>query len=170
MKNISFALTTLQVYAQCKTVTRRFGWWNLKPETYLQGVVKGMGLRKGEKVQKIHVIYPTAVAPESLRKIVDFPAYGEAEMIKEGFPNMTPAQFVEMICDTHKGKTPDSIINRIAFEYLSPAPICGCGASEWEVDILNVVRCTSCFLPFEKSYPKLSDAVENWARSIGGAK
>jgi hypothetical protein len=25
MKNISFALTTLQAYAQCKTVTRRFG-------------------------------------------------------------------------------------------------------------------------------------------------
>lgn len=37
-------------------------------------------------------------------------------------------------------------------------PICHCGASQWWVDIKDVIRCTLCFQPFEKSYPQLVGA------------
>lgn len=53
MRNMSFALTTDQVRQQTKTVTRRLGWKTLKPDTLIQPVVKGMGLKKGETVERI---------------------------------------------------------------------------------------------------------------------
>lgn len=157
MRNISFALTTLQTFAQVKTVTRRFGWWNLQPGTKLQGVVKGMGLKKGEQAKKIHVIEPWKVRAEPLNSITEFPDYGEQEMIKEGFPNMKPVEFVEMICDTHKGKTPESTINRIEFtydQYLSPVPPCHCGGLIWMIDKQDVIRCWRCQVPFKAVYPQ----------------
>jgi len=36
-----------------KCITRRQGWSNVKPGQKLQPIVKGMGLKKGEKVEKI---------------------------------------------------------------------------------------------------------------------
>ena len=48
MRNMSFAMTTEAVRNQTKTVTRRFGWWFLKPGDMVQPVEKAMGLRKGE--------------------------------------------------------------------------------------------------------------------------
>jgi hypothetical protein len=53
VRNISFALTTAQVRARTKTVTRRVGWTFLKPGDLLQPVVKCRGLKKGERVEKI---------------------------------------------------------------------------------------------------------------------
>lgn len=50
MRNISFALTTPQFKSRSKDVTRRIGWWFLKPGDVVMGVEKGMGLKKGEKV------------------------------------------------------------------------------------------------------------------------
>ena len=48
-RNMSFAMTTEQVRNQTKTVTRRQGWRFLNAGDILQPVVKGMGLKKGEK-------------------------------------------------------------------------------------------------------------------------
>lgn len=31
MRNMSFALTTKQIINRTKTITRRFGWWFLRP-------------------------------------------------------------------------------------------------------------------------------------------
>jgi len=45
MRNMSFAMTTNQILAQTKTVTRRFGWWNLKTGDVVQPVKKTMGLK-----------------------------------------------------------------------------------------------------------------------------
>ena len=56
MRNISFSMTTEAVRRREKTVTRRLGWWNLKPGTVLQAVEKAQGLKKGEHVKPICLI------------------------------------------------------------------------------------------------------------------
>lgn len=119
MRNMSFMLTTQAARNQTKTVTRRFeSWMKLQRGALVQQVVKGMGLKKGEKIEKIHVIQILSNTPEPLRRLTDDPAYGRAEVIKEGFPEMTPEQFVEMFCKSHKGCTPESLVNRIEFHYI----------------------------------------------------
>jgi hypothetical protein len=53
MRHISFFLTQRQVREQTKTVTRRLGWHWLSAGTLLQPVVKGQGIPRGGKVEKI---------------------------------------------------------------------------------------------------------------------
>ena len=45
-RNMSFAMTTEQIRARTKTVTRRFGWWFLKAGDQVWAVEKAMGLKK----------------------------------------------------------------------------------------------------------------------------
>ena len=52
-RNMSFALTTNQVKKKEKTVTRRCGWWFLKPGDVVNAVEKSMGLKKGEKIARV---------------------------------------------------------------------------------------------------------------------
>lgn len=119
---MSFSLTTPQMYATLhgtpgdpKSVSRRWGTWlNLKPGDIVEAVEKAMGLRKGDKIVRIGLIEITETRLEPLRRMLDDHAYGQAEVVKEGFPHLTPEQFVEMLC-RHGGKTPDDEINRIAF-------------------------------------------------------
>lgn len=111
--NISFFLTTRQFRAREKTVTRRLGWRDLQPGTVLMGVYKGQGLRKGEKVEKLGPIRVVDICRERLDNIVNRPS----DCAKEGFPELTPWQFVEMFC-REMGCTPRTIITRIEFEYL----------------------------------------------------
>ena len=119
MRNISFALTTDQIRAGTKIVTRRMGWLNLAPGTLLQPVRKGMGLKPGEKIERLRgPIRVTSVRRESLRRMLDEPRYGQLDCFYEGFPDYTPASFIDMFCRSHKGCTPDSVVTRIEFEYL----------------------------------------------------
>lgn len=118
MKHISFFLTTPQIRARTKTVTRRMGWRDLKPGTRLWAVVKGQGLRKGERVEKLCLIEVVDVRREDLRRLMEAPAYGRRECVLEGFPHLTPDQFVEMFCASHKGCTPDTDVTRIEFRYV----------------------------------------------------
>src|SRR4051812_15043835 len=53
VRNMSFALTTAQVRARTKTVTRRGGWLFAKVGDVVQPVVKSQGIKKGEHVEKI---------------------------------------------------------------------------------------------------------------------
>jgi hypothetical protein len=118
MRNISFALTTEQVRNQTKTVTRRTGWATLKPGTLLQPVVKGMGLKKGERVETIGgPIRVVGVRRERLTEIGTDPFYMEAECAREGFPSMSPSQFVEMFW-RHNGCAINAEVTRIEFEYV----------------------------------------------------
>lgn len=110
-RNMSFAMTTGQFKARTKTVTRRFGWWSLKPGDVLRGVEKAMGLRKGEKLKALGLIRIVSARPEPLNAI------GAEDVKREGFPDMTPEQFVQMLVD-HYRVSPDATINRIEFEYL----------------------------------------------------
>ena len=111
MRNMSFTMTTNAVLEQRKTVTRRFGWRNLKPGELVQPVRKAMGLRKGERVERLGPpIRIKSVRREPLNAIT----YEDVE--REGFPGWMPAQFVDMLCRQYR-IAPDAICNRIEFEY-----------------------------------------------------
>lgn len=110
-RNISFAMTTAQVNAKTKDVTRRFGWWFLKRGDKLCGVKKAMGLKKGEQIERLCSIEVISVRGEPLDAIT------QDDVIREGFPDWTPEQFVDFIVEHYKCPR-DKIINRIEFRYV----------------------------------------------------
>lgn len=113
MRRISFALTKRQVQEQTKTVTRRNGWASLKVGSLLQPIEKGMGLKKGEKQVLIGLpIQILSVTKEPLNQIT------QEEVIKEGFPEWTPEQFVAFYAKHNKCKE-DHLVTRIEFKYLT---------------------------------------------------
>lgn len=112
MRNMSFALTTEQVRNRTKTVTRRVGWRFAKAGDVVQPVVKAQGLKKGERVEKIGgPIRFVTVSREVLGDI------WPQDVHREGFPQMTPRQFVEMF-KQHNGGLRNQIVTRIQFEYV----------------------------------------------------
>jgi hypothetical protein len=123
VRNISFALTTEQIRSRTKTVTRRVGWAKLQVGTQLQPIVKGQGLKKGQHAEKVGgPIRVVSVRREPLRRLLDDQAYGSAEVIREGFPNLTPQQFVTFFLASHTTCTVDEPITRIEFEYSTAEP------------------------------------------------
>lgn len=120
-RHMSFSLTTQQVYRREKTVTRRFGWWHLKPGDVIWAVEKAMGLKKGEKIKRICKIEIISTKHELACSILSYnnPA---AEVAREGFPDMAPADFVIMLCKANGKKTWNSV-NRIEFHYLAASEI-----------------------------------------------
>lgn len=127
MRNISFSLTTPQFKARSKFVTRRLGWDYLEINEELMGCEKCMGRKPGEELVRLGPIIVAEKRREPLEFMTKDPAYGFAETVLEGFPEMTPEQFVEFFCRTHKVKletgkimqcTPATVITRIAFRYL----------------------------------------------------
>ena len=111
MKNISFFLTTAQFRQRTKTVTRRLGWKNVKPGEVLMGVVKGQGIPKGGSVERLGPIRVKSARREILNNM------GPGECVLEGFPEMSPAEFIVMFC-AHNGCTPETEVTRIEFEYI----------------------------------------------------
>lgn len=118
MRLMSFSLTTEQMRRREKTVTRRLGWDFLLPGQLLCAVEKGMGLKKGEQVKRIGVVRVVCVTQEPLMKLLNDDAYGREEVIKEGFPEMTPLAFVEMFC-THNKIDRARRVNRIELEHVT---------------------------------------------------
>ena len=110
-RNISFALTTEQFKKQSKDITRRFGWKFLKEGDVLNGVEKSMGLKKGEKIKRLGQIRIVSTRMEPLSAIT------KEDVIREGFPDWTPEQFIDLILKHHKVTT-ETPINRIEFEYI----------------------------------------------------
>jgi hypothetical protein len=111
---MSFAMTTEQVRRQSKTVTRRFGWWFLKPGDVVQPILKGMGLKKGEKVQKIG---PPIRIVSTRRELVG--EVTDAEIAREGFPSMSRGEFIRLLTADFRKATGTTPVNRIEFEYLA---------------------------------------------------
>lgn len=116
MANISFYATTQQFIDRTKIVTRRFAWWNLKPGQKLCGIEKGQGLKKDEKINRLHNIEIISALPECVYELANYPD-PQAELAKEGFPDMTPADFIEFLCKMNK-KKPGDLVNRIEFIHL----------------------------------------------------
>lgn len=118
MRNMRFAFATPQVRAQTKDVTRRLGWLQLKAGEPFQPVAKAMGLRRGESPERRGgPVVTRSTRREPLRRMVDDPEYGHDECRREGFPEMSPAEFVAMFCAAHRGCTPDTEVTRIEFQY-----------------------------------------------------
>lgn len=111
-RNMSFSLTTEQFKAGTKTVTRRLGWKFLKPGDFVWGVEKAMGLKPGESIKRLGMIRIVDVRRERLLDIT------EADVRREGFPHMTPFEFIHMFCQ-HMGVDPTEAVTRIEFEHLS---------------------------------------------------
>lgn len=138
MRNMSFALTTPQVLARTKTVTRRVGWEFLKAGDLIRAVEKSQGLKKGEKIRELAVIRVVDVRRERLDRMTTDFVYGSDECIAEGFAYWAfePDKFVQMFCETHvipdkrlgppKGRRyrppfpmlPMDEVTRIQFEYV----------------------------------------------------
>jgi hypothetical protein len=120
-RNMSFAKTTEQVRAGTKTVTRRIGWWFLKPGEIVNAVEKCRGLKKGEKVKHIRQIRIVSTRSEPINAMMLDTLYGLEEMSKEGFANHDklrwPVQFVEFFCAMNKCEA-STEVNRIEFEYI----------------------------------------------------
>jgi len=113
MRNMSFSMTTEQVRNKTKTVTRRFGWWDLKPGTKLWAVEKSQGLKKGEHVVRICQIEVVSVRKEQVQDVTGRPD----EVKKEGFPFMATATFAGFLCKIGHCNYCDDV-NRIEFKYL----------------------------------------------------
>lgn len=115
---MSFALTTPQVRNQTKKITRRIGWKDLRRGTWVQPVVKGQGLKRGEHVEKIGgPIRILSARRERVDALLEDEAYGRAEVLAEGFPDLSPAEFVAMFCQANDCK-PSTRVTRIEFEYV----------------------------------------------------
>jgi len=108
---MSVALSTAQVRCRSKTVTRRAGWLMLAPGDQLTLCPKVRGRRRGEPLERILTVEVVSVRRERLDTIT------VADVIAEGFPDMTPSQFVESFCTTHKGITSASEVTRIEWAY-----------------------------------------------------
>lgn len=108
MRAISFAYTTAQFLNGSKDVTRRMGWASLVAGTRLRAVEKSMGIRKGGHQVTLGEIEVVSVSREELRVIT------AADVRREGFPDMTPAEFVAMYCKSFRCQ-PESIVTRIEF-------------------------------------------------------
>lgn len=112
MRNMSFAETTAQARDRSKTVTRRWGWDNLKPGEKFQQVVKAMGLPKGEKIEKIHVCECISNRPDPLANIT------QGECVREGFPDRSPRWLRNLLLSMKPKKFKGKYSNRIEFKYL----------------------------------------------------
>ncbi len=103
MHNMSFFLTKKQFLDGSKDVTRRLGWEDLEPGEHFMGVEKGQGIKKGGLV-RLGECEAVSVRRERLCDIT------QEECAREGFPNMTPPEFVHMFmkhmrCDRKKKVT-----------------------------------------------------------------
>ncbi len=117
MRNMSYALTTPQVLDSSKTVTRRLGWEHLRPGDLVMACQKCMGFKAGETIQRLRIIIIVGNRLEPLDRMATDRAYGDSEAIKEGFPHMTGAEFVEMFASNMACQR-SRVINRIEFRYV----------------------------------------------------
>ena len=108
---MSFSLTKDQVRNKTKFVTRRLGWWFLKPGDVVQACEQCQGLLKGQKFVKICQIRIVSTRPEPLKDIT------LDEVRLEGFPEMSVWEYIQMFTEKMVCLDFDPV-NRIEFEYV----------------------------------------------------
>jgi hypothetical protein len=118
MRNMSFSLTEEQFRDGTKDVTRRLRWLFLRAGDRLMGCRKCMGLKPGESIVRLGVIEVVSVRREKLHCMIVDREYGRAEAIREGFPEMTGKQFVQMF-RTHMSVPSDGMVTRIQFIHVN---------------------------------------------------
>ena len=111
-RNMSFMLTPTQVVDRTKDVTRRLGWPHLRSGELLYACEKCQGLKPGEQIKGLAILGVLDVRRERLDAI------DQADVVREGFPDLDPAGFVAMFCSVMKCK-PETLVTRIEFERLA---------------------------------------------------
>jgi len=110
-RNMSFSMTIPQMRDGSKTVTRRDGWLFVKAGDVLNSVEKCMGLKPGEKIVKMGQIEVVSVRREQLGAVTP------EECVLEGFPDLTPGEFIELYRRGRKLPV-DYVITRIEFRHV----------------------------------------------------
>ena len=111
MPNMSFFLTTTAMRNRTKTHTIRLGWRKAKPGDVIRAVVKGRGLRPGQHVEPLSTIQVDTAAFRPINSIT------REEVIREGFPDKTPEQFVAWFTIRNKCQ-PTLCVTFIGFHFL----------------------------------------------------
>jgi hypothetical protein len=115
---MSVSLTEAAVRARRKTVTRRVGWWTDRRGRRLLQVGDRLALcrqvmgRRGEPLVRVADVMITSVTRQPLRDIT------ADDVALEGLAPMTPPEFIDFFCRTHKGCTPETTVTRIEWRYL----------------------------------------------------
>ena len=94
-----------------KSETNQMGWRRLKAGDEFWAVVKCQVLEKGEKHTPLAKLRCLSTSRERLDSI------SPADVNREGFPQLTPADFVAMFSKMN-GCKPKSQVTRIAFAYV----------------------------------------------------
>lgn len=127
-KLMSVAFTEQAVVERRKTVTRRKGWWRDKNGRELLVVGdrltlcrKVMGRKPGEPLVRLVDVEVVSLRRERLDEILWRLDYGEQEMVLEGFPGMSPNDFIATYF-TPQGIALTDDITRIEYAYTEETP------------------------------------------------
>lgn len=118
MRRISFALTPEQCRARTKTETRRLGWRYARIGDELLAVSKVMGFRKGETIDGQVETFGTIRLVEVRREPLS--AITQEGVVAEGFPHLTPPEFVEMFRSLNAGTLARDEVTVLRFVWVGP--------------------------------------------------
>lgn len=110
MRNISFSLTTPQFLNRTKSVTRRLGWKFLNAGDRLMACKKCVGLKPGEKSERLGEIEVVSVRRELLCDIT------EDDVFREGFAEASREWFILHFMQAMKCKH-NVEVTRIEFKH-----------------------------------------------------
>jgi len=132
---MSVAMTTDAVLERRKNVTRRLGWWEdkngrrlLHPGDRLTLCEKVQGRKPGEPLVRLAEVEVVDVRREPLEVLLlgGPEGYRPAEIEREGFPGMDPAEFVRRFFVEAQGTDIADFVTRIEWRYLTDTvPVAG---------------------------------------------
>lgn len=140
---MSVAMTTDAVIERRKTVTRRKGWWVdkngrrlLHPGDRITLCRKVQGRKPGEPLERLAEVEVVSVERQRLGRLIEEdpwsddpnfdPSYARNEVTREGFPHLSPEDFVERFFVKAQSIYPAHFVTRIEWRYLD-APAAGGG-------------------------------------------
>jgi hypothetical protein len=122
---MSVAMTTDAVIERRKTVTRRLNWWEdkngrrlLTAGDRLTLCRKVQGRKPGEPIDRLAEVEVVSRRREPLFRMLEDRAYGVAEVESEGFPGMSPNDFVNNYFVLAQGMSVHDVVTRIEWRYL----------------------------------------------------
>lgn len=132
---MSVAMTTDAVIERRKTVTRRKGWWLDKrggriilPGDTLTLCRKVQGRKPGEPLERLAEVKVALVTREPLSDLLRTDISNNAgEVEREGFPGMSPEEFIRRFFIEAQGMHLDDIVTRIEWRYICGSGFCECG-------------------------------------------
>lgn len=122
---MSVAFTEQAVVDRLKVVSRRKGWWEDKRGRRLLEVGdrltlcrKVMGRKPGEPLVRLAEVEVIHVRREPLYELLLDGGYGRDEMVREGFPGMSPVEFIARYFTAAQRIHVADDVTRIRWQYL----------------------------------------------------